>query len=149
MFRATIGQVATFIYASAEQPMEVLNGAGADCFYKATKDVDSGDTKLEAGKTVQLTDGRWFVSASSTEIVVRELKTATLEDATIADDLTVGGDAAVAGNVEIDGELNHDGAKVGVFGKAPAVQPEVKKAELTANELATALASLGIVKIEP
>lgn len=142
MFRATIGQTAVFIYATPEQPKEILNGAGADCFYKATQDVDSGDTKLEAGKSVEITDGKWFVSSSSTELVVRDLAAGAFEDAVVADDLTVRGD------VEIDGELNHDGAKVGFFGVAPAARPEVKKAELTANELATELAKLGIVKVE-
>lgn len=51
--------------------------------------------------------------------------------------------------IEVDGDLNHDGTKVGLFGTAPAAQPEVKKEGLTADELAAALAGLGIVAIEP
>lgn len=50
--------------------------------------------------------------------------------------------------LEIDGDLNHDGEKAGFFGIAPAIRPEVKKVALTADELAAALATLGIVKIE-
>lgn len=152
MYRATIGKDPSFI--SANQPVTVRNAAGAAAFHKASDDVDSGDTELAAGATVTLTDGQYFISASSTEIVVTELKIGAFEDVAVADDLTVGGDAAiignatVTGNVEIDGELNHDGAKVGFFGIAPAARPEVKKAELTANELATELAKLGIVKVE-
>lgn len=153
MFRATIGVTAVFIYATPEQPKEILNGAGADCFYKAAQDVDSGDTKLAAGATVQLTDSRWFVSASSTELVVRDLKAGTFEDAvvnddlTVTDDLAVGGDATVTGAANLAGDLNHDGTKVGFFGTAPAAQPDLKPAaEVTAKELGEALVTLGLIK---
>lgn len=141
MYRATIGTTAVFIYATPEHPQEILNGAGADCFYKATQDVDSGDTKLEAGKTVEITDSKWFVSSSSTELVVRDVPAGSFEDVAIADDLTVKGDVNVAG------ELNHDGAKVGFFGTAPAAQPDLKPpAEVTAKELGEALVTLGLIK---
>jgi hypothetical protein len=164
MFRATIGKTAKFI--SAQSPVEVLNAAGAALFYKEADDVDSGDTELAAGASVQITSGQYFISASTSEIVVRELKTEAVEDLTVADDLavtddlTVGGDAAVTGAVsvtgkttakgelEVDGDLNHDGTKVGFMGSAPVAASTVKKAELTANELATELAKMGLVKIE-
>ncbi|HXR30535.1 MAG TPA: hypothetical protein VN752_05300 [Solirubrobacterales bacterium] len=153
MFRATIGTTAVFIYATPEQPKEILNGAGADCYYKATQDVDSGDTKLEAGKTVQITDSKWFVSVSSTELVVRDLTAGSFEDAsvvddfTVGDDLAVGGDATVTGAANIGGDLNHDGTKVGFFGTAPAAQPDLKPAaEVTAKELGEALVTLGLIK---
>ena len=142
MFRATIGKVARFIDASPEFPKEVLNAGPGDIFHKAAADVDSGDTELEPDKTVQITEGTWFVSTTSAEGVFRELKVGRFEDATIADDLTVGGDA------EINGALNHDGTKVGFTGSTPIVPPEVKKAELTAGELAEALEELGLVTIE-
>lgn len=44
--------------------------------------------------------------------------------------------------------IEAESGKIGFFGKAPAVRPEVKKAALTADELAVKLASLGLIKIE-
>lgn len=155
--RITINSTeATYIAADNSHPVEVLNAAGRACFHKNAPDVDSGDTELEVGKAVELTDGAWFVTAAgTTELNVREM-----DSVVVGDDLTVAGNAAVSGaatvggklhaegEVEIEGELNHDGAKVGFFGSAPVAQSTVKKAALTANELATELAKMGLVKIE-
>lgn len=147
MYRASIHGTPVFVYATSEQPKEVLNGAGADCFYKATKDVDSGDTKLAAAASVELTDARWFVSASSTELVVRDIPASSFNDASTADDFTVGDKLIVNGEAELNGDLNHDGAKVGFFGTAPAAQPDIKPAaEVSAKELGEALVTLGLIK---
>lgn len=72
----------------------------------------------------------------------------TFSDAVAVEALLTAEAALVEGALELDGDLNHDGTKIGFFGIAPAVRPEVKKAALTANELATALATMGIVKVE-
>lgn len=153
MFRATIKDRATFVYADAQHPAEVLNAAGDALFRKATEDVDSGDTELAPGASVQLTDSQWFVSAGSSEVTVRELKVGEFEDVTAADDLTVRddvlvGDALVVeGEAELNGDLNHDGGKAGFFGTAPAARPKKKApAEVSAKELAEALETLGLLE---
>lgn len=154
MFQFTLKTEATYVAADPSEPKEVLNLAGAKCFYKNAADVDSGDTELAAAATVTITEGTYFVSASSSEIGVREL-----DNLQVGDNMTVAGTAAVAGaasvggkltakgEVEIDGDLNHDGAKVGFFGTAPAAQPDLKPAaEVTAKELGEALVTLGLIK---
>jgi hypothetical protein len=155
--RITVGSgEATYIAADAHHPVEVLNAGARDVFHKTARDVDSGDTKLEAGKSVELTDGSWFITAAaSTELNVREMDSVHVgDDLSVAGDATVSGAATVAGKVhaegelEVEGDLNHDGAKVGFCGSAPVAPSTVKKAALTANELATELAKMGLVKIE-
>jgi hypothetical protein len=152
MFRATIGRTARFINASPEFPMEVLNAAGGAIFHKNAADVDSGDTELASGSTVQITEGTWFVSTTSAEGVFRELKTVHVEDSIVGDDLTVADDATigdklvVGGEAELNGDLNHDGAKVGFIGAAPVAAQAVKPAaEVTAKELCEALEKFGLV----
>lgn len=150
----------TYVAADATAQKEVINTQGGTVYYKDEADVDSGDTALEVGKSVQITAGTYFISASSSKIQVRSLVTSSSEDANVADDLTVGGDATITGaasvkgkvhaegEIEIEGALNHDGTKVGFNGSAPVEPSTVKKAALTANELATELAKMGLVKIE-
>jgi hypothetical protein len=152
MFRATVGRAAIFIDASPEFPKEVLNAAGGVIFHKNAKDVDSGDTELASGSTVQITEGMWFVSTTSAEGVFRELKTGRFEDGVVTDDLTVGDDATIGdklvvnGEAELNGDLNHDGAKVGFIGAAPVAAQAVKPAaEVTAKELCEALEKFGLV----
>ncbi len=162
MFQITLKTVATYIAADHSAPKEILNLSGSDIFYKNARDVDSGDTKLEEGQVAVVTEGVYVVSAASSEIGVRELEnlavrdnlsvagTATVTGATtLSGAATVGGKLHAEGEVEIEGELNHDGAKVGFCGSAPVAPSTVKKAALTANELATELAKMGLVKIEP
>jgi hypothetical protein len=146
---------AAYIAADTHHPVEVLNAGTHDVFYKTARDVDSGDTKLEAGKTVEVTDGTWFVTAAATtELNVREM-----DSFRVGDDLSVGGDATVTGaatvggklhaegEAEIEGELNHDGAKAGFFGTAPVAKPNVKPAaEVNAKELCEALEKLGLIE---
>lgn len=62
--------------------------------------------------------------------------------------LKLEGGLITTGEANVGGDLNHDGSKVGLYGVAPATRPEVKKAALTADELAAKLATLGIVKVE-
>lgn len=148
MFQITLKTEATFIAADPGEPKEVLNLAGAKCFYKNAKDVDSGDTELAAGGKVTITEGTYFVSASRSEIGVRQL-----ENVDIGDNLAVAGTAHVVGKTTLDGEaelngdLNHDGTKAGFFGVAPAERPNVKPAaEVNAKELCEALEKLGLVQ---
>lgn len=147
--RATVGKAeAVYVPADAKNPKEVLNApGGAAMFRKTAEDVDTGDTELAAGSVVQITDGHWFISAGTSEIVVTDLKVGTFEDASTVDDLTVGDKLVVNGELEANGDLNHDGAKVGFFGTAPAAQPDVKPAaEVSAKELGEALVTLGLIK---
>jgi hypothetical protein len=130
------------IAASPEYQAKIHRMEGGKVFYKTASDVDTGDTEIEGGTPVTVEGSVWVVSASRTRILVEHPEGATLQDATVSDKLIVNGEA------ELNGDLNHDGSKVGLFGVAPAVRPEVKKAALTANELATELAKLGIVKVE-
>jgi hypothetical protein len=147
---------ATYISADAHHPIEVLNAAGRACFHKNARDVDSGDTELALGSAVELTEGAWFVTAAgTTELNVREMDSVFVNDnlavagvAKVSGAATVGGKLHAEGEVEIEGELNHDGAKVGFNGSVPVAPSVVKKAALTANELATELAKMGLVKIE-
>lgn len=132
MFRATVGDKAVFI--SADRPTEVINAAGDKLFYKEADDVDSGDTELGKGKSVQLSSGQYFVSASSSEVVVRELKTESVEDLTTVDDMTVGDKLTVEGEAELNGALNHDGETAGFLGAAPVK----RQAKLTATKVASA-----------
>lgn len=148
MFQFTLKTEATYVAADPSEPKEVLNLAGAKAFYKTAKDVDSGDTELAEGKAVSITEGTYFVSASRSEIGVREL-----DNVAIGDNLSVAGTAHVVGKTTLDGEaelngdLNHDGTKVGFFGTAPAAQPDIKPAaEATAKEICEALVTLGLVK---
>lgn len=94
---ATVKTRPVFISADSRHPKEVLNVAGAALFHKTAPDVDSGDTELAVGSAVQITDGTYFVTLSSTEINVHELETVSAEDVTAVDDLTVGDDLKVAG----------------------------------------------------
>lgn len=159
-FSTTLTSAPTYIAADPKSPKEILNVSGGTIYYKVTDDVDAEDTAVTKGNTAQITAGSYFISASKSEIVVRELTVTTAEDITAVDDLTVGDDLAVTGDatvtgkttakgeLEIDGELNHDGTKVGFMGSAPVAASTVKKEGLTANELATELAKMGLVKIE-
>lgn len=153
--RITVGDEATYVAADAHHPVEVLNAGARDVFHKNAPDVDSGDTKLEAGKTVELTDGAWFVTAAATtELNVRDMDNVHVgDDLSVAGDATVSGAASVAGKlhaegeVEIEGDLNHDGTKVGFFGTAPVAKPNVKPAaEVSAKELCEALEKLGLIE---
>lgn len=155
MFQITLKDEAIYIAADPGEPKEILNLAGSDIFYKNAPDVDSGDTKLEAGQSAVLTEGVYIVSDGHSEVGVRELENLDIRDnlsvagtAHVAGAATVAGKLHAEGEVEIEGELNHDGAKVGFCGSAPVAPSTVKKAALTANELATELAKMGIVKIE-
>lgn len=161
MFRAQVrSDRPTYVPADAEHPVQIINAAGGDLFHKAAPDVDTGDVKLETGESVTTTDGLFLISDVTCEIVVREIEVVTVQDVvaagdvTAGDDLTVGDDATIGdklvvnGEAELNGDLNHDGAKVGFFGKAPVAPSQVKKAALTANELATELAKMGLVTIE-
>jgi hypothetical protein len=152
---------ATYVAADSRHPVEVLNAAGRDCFHKNAPDVDSGDTKLELGKSVELTEGAWFVTAAgSTELNVREMDSVHVNDnlsvagtavvtgaTTLSGAATVGGKLHAEGEVEVEGDINHDGTKVGFFGVAPAERPNVKPAaEVSAKELCEALEKLGLVQ---
>jgi len=159
VFQFTLKTVPIYIAASAETPKEVRNLAGGKVYHKAEPDVDSGDTELAEGGTVQITEGKYFVAASVSEIGVKELKTSTVEDLTTVDDLTVGddlsvaGDATVTGTANLDGTIDHDGAKVGFFATAPAARPKVAKKEgeekkATVAELQEALETLGLIEEE-
>lgn len=148
MFQVTLKTVATYIAADPGEPKEVLNLAGAKCFYKNAADVDSGDTELAEGATVTITEGMYFVSASSTELGVRQLENVDIRDnLSVAGTGTVTGKLTAKGEVEIDGDLNHDGSKVGFYGTAPVAKPNVKpKAEVSAAELCEALEKLGLIE---
>lgn len=140
---------ATYVAADRQHPVEILNAGTHDVFHKNARDVDSGDTKLEAGKTVELTEGAWFITAAaSTELNVRDM-----DNVHVGDNLTVDGAGTVTGKlhaegeVEIEGDLNHDGTKVGFFGTAPVAKPNVKPAaEVNAKELCEALEKLGLIE---
>lgn len=142
MFRATVkSDEVTFISADAEHPVEIINAAGDDLFRKTAPDVDSGDTELESGAAVVVTDGQYLVSKSSSEIVAREVKAGTFEQATIT------GKLIVDGELEANGDINHDGAKAGFFGTAPAARPKKKApAEVSAKEIAEGLETLGLLE---
>lgn len=150
---------ATYVAADSTQQKEVTNASGATVYYKAEADVDSGDTALVVGASVQIVAGTYFVSAGQSRVQVRDLIDSTAEDVTATDDLAVGGDAAVTGattltgkvhavgEVEIDGDLNHDGTKIGFFGTAPVVKKNVKPAaEVNAKELCEALEAYGLIE---
>lgn len=160
-FATTVGSEAPiYIAADASEPKEVTNTAGGTVYHKAAHDVDSGDTALTKGSSVELTAGAYFISASKSELRVRELDNQDVGDnMTVAGDLAVAGDATVtgaatvdgkfhaAGEAEIDGDINHDGTKVGFFGTAPQARPKKKApAEVTAKELAEALETLGLLE---
>ncbi len=144
----------TYVSADSDEQKEVSVSSGATVYYKTAADVDSGDTALAVGESVAISQGTYFISASTSKVQVRDLKTANLADLTVAGTAnvsgatTVGGKLHAEGEIEIEGDLNHDGTKVGFCGSAPVAPSTVKKAALTANELATELAKMGIVKIE-
>jgi hypothetical protein len=155
VFQISLRIEAIYVAADKKEPKELLNLAGSDIFYKNAADVDSGDTKLEDGQSAVLTEGVYVVSAERSEIGVRQLENLDVRDnlsvagtSTLTGATTVAGKLHAEGEVEIEGDLNHDGAKVGFCGSAPVAPSTVKKAALTANELATELAKMGIVKIE-
>lgn len=140
--RLTVGKSAVYIAADSEHPMEIHNAAGAAIFHKNAADVDTGDTELAVGSTLEITEGTYFISAASAEINVREVDSKTIDaDLTVGDKLTVGGE------LEANGDLNHDGAKAGFFGTAPAARPKKKApAEISAKELAEGLETLGLLE---
>ena len=154
MFQFTLETRATYVAADPSEPKEILNLAGAKAFYKTASDVDSGDTELAAGASVTITAGTYFVSASHSEIGVRELDNLIVEDnltvagtGTVVGAATIGGKLTADGEAELNGDLNHDGTKVGFFGTAPAAQPDLKPAaEVTTKELGEALVTLGLIK---
>lgn len=132
-------------YAVSADPINqkrLTNVGGGKLFYKTASDVDTGDTELAVGASVTLEATNWIISESTSRVLV------VPKIGEVVQDLTVNDKAYVVGELEVDGDFNHDGSKVGVFGVAPATRPEVKKSALTANELATALATMGIVKVE-
>lgn len=139
----TVGKVdAVQITATPERQAKIHKTEGGKVFYKTAADVDTEDTEIAAGTPVTVEGTVWVISESATKLLVEHPEGLTQQDVTVNDKLQVEGEA------ELNGDINHDGSKVGFFGVAPAARPEVKKAELTANELATELAKLGIVKVE-
>lgn len=149
----SLSSVPVFINASPEFPQEVHNVAGNVVFHKNAADVDSGDTELGEGESVQITEGRYFISTTTSTVVVRELTAKTFEDVATVDDLTVGDKLTVVGEAELDGALNHDGTKAGFLGAAPVAVQEVAKEEgeekkATVAELQEALEAFGLIKEE-
>ena len=148
MFQFTLKTVAQYIAADPSAPKEILNNSGSDIFYKNARDVDSGDTKLEAGQTAVVTEGVWVVSAFSSEVGIRELENLQVRDnLSVAGTSLLTGKVHAVGEVEIDGDLNHDGAKIGFFGTAPVAKKNVKPAaEVNAKELCEALEAYGLLE---
>lgn len=109
-FSTTLTAVATYIAASPEFPTEILNVAGGKVFHKNKSDVSSSDTELKEGGTVQITEGQYFISATKSEVFVRELVAKTFEDVTVVDDLTVGDDLEVKGLAKVTETLTVTGA---------------------------------------
>lgn len=121
-FSTTLTSAATYIAADPSFPRQIVNVAGGVVYHKNASDVDSGDTELAKLGTVQITEGKYFISATKSEIVVRELKVVNVEDLTTVGDVTVGDDLTVAGLATIAETLV-------VSGKLTAkVELEVKKA---------------------
>lgn len=146
MFRATIKKDAVFIDASVDHPVEVLNAAGGKLFHKNAADVDSGDTELATGVVVTITEGTWFVSPTSAEAVVREIKVANVASINSAGDATIGGNLALTGKATVTGDAKFNG-KVGFYGTAPVARPDKKPvAEITAKEIGEALVTLGLIE---
>lgn len=154
-----LDSVPRYIHASPQFPVEVVHTAGGVVYHKNKDDVDSGDTELAEAGTVQITEGTFFIAATTATVTVRELTAKTYEDVTsvddmtVGDDLTVSGDATVTGTANLDGTVDHDGAKAGFFGTAPAERPTVAKKEgeekkATVAELQEALETLGLIEEE-
>lgn len=135
MFRATVKKDAVYVDASAEFPKQVFHGPGGKLFHKNADDVDNGDSETAAAATLEISEGTWFVSDTSTEIVVRDVKVTTTDR------------IVVAGEAQIKGELNHDGTKIGFFGAAPVAKKNVKPAaEVSAKEIYEALEAYGLLE---
>jgi hypothetical protein len=141
MFRATIKKDAVYIDASAEHPKTVFNAAGGKLFRKNADDVDSGDTELAPAAVVEITEGMWFVSTTSAEVVVRDVNVSNVDQVVASGKIVAGGEA------QIKGDLNHDGTKIGFFGAAPVAKKNVKPAaEVSAKEIYEALEAYGLLE---
>lgn len=75
--RITVSRDPIYIAADPQSPKEIFNAAGSAVFHKSARSVGSGDTELAAGGTVEITEGRWFISLGSAELFVREPQTVT------------------------------------------------------------------------
>lgn len=100
-FSTTFTSAPTYIAADPKSPKEILNVAGGTIYYKITDDVDAEDTAVTKGSSAQITAGSYFISASKSEVVVRELTVTNAEDINAVDDLTVGDDLTVSGKATV------------------------------------------------
>jgi hypothetical protein len=76
MFQVTVQAEPIYIAADPSEPKEIINLGGGKAFHKATKPVAATDTELAAGTAVTITEGRYFISASRTELGVRSMNAA-------------------------------------------------------------------------
>ena len=81
-------------------PEKLTNGGASTLYYKTASDVDSGDTALTSGANVTITDGEWFVSALSSQVLVEDLGISAYEASdTINGTLSVGGVTTLTGGI--------------------------------------------------
>ena len=109
-FSTTLTSAPTYIAADPKSPREILNVAGGTVYYKVTDDVDSEDTAITKGSSAQITAGSYFISATKSEVVVRELPVTNVEDITAVDDLVVGDDAEIKDKLTVVGTSTLKGA---------------------------------------
>jgi len=66
------------ISASERDPATIFNSSGGTLYYKSASDVDSGDSSLATGASVEVTVPNWIVGSASTHVLV--LRNADRED---------------------------------------------------------------------
>lgn len=118
----TIDDTKAVVVGADTATQKKLHNLGPDSFYyKATDDVDSGDTEVASGATATFTATQWIISAGNSRILQEHLVGTTSQDSTILDDLSVGDDASVtddltvtgtttSGDVAVTGPVNITGA---------------------------------------
>lgn len=113
-----IGTTARYIAADPTQQKTITNLLGGTIYYKATSDVDAEDTAVTKGNSVTITAGQYFISASTSKILIEDVPAPAFgQDVSVGDDLTVKDTLTVTGATTLTGAVTTTG------GIAPASAP--------------------------
>ena len=93
------------VAASAKDPATISNVSGGTLYYKNAADVDTGDSTLANGASVEVSEPNWVVAASGAPVKVQILRNADRDD------------------TRTTGKFAHSGTTVGFYGVTPAARP--------------------------
>ena len=108
----TLGTTATYIAADTDNMKKIWNRSGGDVGRNTTSAVVSTDNAIVAGASYTASAGFWYISASTSGIMVEPLgASVSASDITAYDDLTVTDDLTVSDTLTVTGTSTFTGAQ--------------------------------------